>query len=76
MTRSKKAKNQKAPILNRSFLSVEPRGIGPLYPSVNHGFLTLRWPLNAPRAVMLSKIDLKEKPRGYLGFSGLDRTRG
>ena len=24
---------------------VEPRGIEPLYPSVDHGFLTVRWPL-------------------------------
>ena len=67
-----KTKNQKAPTLSRSFLSVEPRGIGPLYTSVNHGFLTLRWPLNAPRAVILSKIGQKEKPRGCLGFSGLN----
>jgi hypothetical protein len=32
-------------LLEKTIFGVEPRGIEPLYPSVDHGILTLRWPL-------------------------------
>lgn len=39
------------------FFVVEPRGIEPLYPSVDSGFLTVRWPLyKAPHGDLILKI--------------------
>jgi hypothetical protein len=41
---------------------VEPRGIEPLYPSVNHGILTVRWPLKL-HGNIIAKNKQKENPK-------------
>ncbi|MFA4831203.1 MAG: hypothetical protein WC618_03460, partial [Patescibacteria group bacterium] len=44
------------------FLVVEPRGIEPLYPSVDHGFLTVRWPLKLHENI-ITFLKQKKKDR-------------
>jgi len=46
----------------KTALGMEPRGIEPLYPSVNHGFLTVRWPLELHRNT-ISQNKQKENPK-------------
>jgi hypothetical protein len=44
------------------FFSVEPRGIGPLYPSVDHGFLTRGGPSSSTK-ISYQCLKIKESPR-------------
>jgi hypothetical protein len=48
---------------------VEPRGIEPLYPSVKHGFLTVRWPLEL-HGSRVAFFEKKERPRKFSDFQG------
>ena len=47
---------------------MEPRGIGPLYPSVDHGLLTRGGPLDSTKTAY-DKIEQKERPSIKLGLS-------
>ena len=48
---------------------VEPRGIEPLYPSVDHELLTMRWPLAPQRNNNINLPKQKARfPRGFRTF--------
>ena len=44
-------------------LSVEPRGIEPLYPSVKHGILTVRWPLKLHEEYYITFLQKRKTER-------------
>lgn len=55
-------------------LSMEPRGIKPLNPSVNHGVPHQRWPLGLRGLSVIFWV--KKKARGISDFQDLFAIRG
>jgi len=62
--------NTKNPRIKAGVFGVEPRGIEPLYPSVEDGFLTRGGPSDSTK-FKLTNINTKRKTEEILGLSGL-----